>query len=325
MTISARNRKILWSRAGNLCAFPGCVEELVRGGGDASVVIGDEAHIIAQAGSGPRAHLDRVEVDSCSNIMLLCPTHHRLIDSQPEVYTVPVLKAMKAQHEATVRAWQRAKNQLETAGVTGYEAICGSLRTVGAWRFRQSVLVACSFGSDPVFTETGRWRGSGLNFRHVHDCLGAENIFFSSEAEPDIEYAPTEFGFIIIQSSYAPDSDTIVPFIRHEFDFSEYPATVMVELLVSPSNRQDRDIGALVDELTKTNREAGSDQVEILLFRLRNAGLSDPDAAIQAIRSFEGIWWFDGANAEAGHSIIRELELVKRAAADALTVRRKQP
>ena len=224
---------------------------------------------------------------------------------------------MKAQHESAVRARQWAINQLEKAGVTGYEAICGSLRTAGAWRFNQSVLVACSFGSDPVFTETGRWRGSGLNFRHVHDYLGAENIFFSSEADPDIEYAPTESGFVIVQSSYEPDSDAIVPFIRHEFDFSEYPATVRLKLLVSPSNRQDHDIGALVDALTKTNLETGSDRVELLLFRLRNAGLSDPDTAIQAIRSFEGIWWFDGGNAEAGHSIIRELELVKRATAEA--------
>src|SRR5437870_1358102 len=102
MAISVRDRKILWARSGNQCAFPGCTQELVQHGSDLGpdVVVGDEAHIIAQAKGGR---------DEYNNLILLCPTHHRIIDAQPDVYMPAVLYAIKSQHESHVRAVQRSQ------------------------------------------------------------------------------------------------------------------------------------------------------------------------------------------------------------------------
>lgn len=42
------------------------------------------------------------ELNSSDNIMLLCPTCHKLIDEHPEEYTVDILKEMKRKHELRI-------------------------------------------------------------------------------------------------------------------------------------------------------------------------------------------------------------------------------
>jgi hypothetical protein len=106
MTISQKHRKLLWVRSGNQCAFPGCQQPLVHEpvGAGLSSIVGEEAHIIAKEKSGPRGEpRDDVDIDAYHNLMLLCPTHHRIVDAQPGVYSVSALTAMKAAHEAAVR------------------------------------------------------------------------------------------------------------------------------------------------------------------------------------------------------------------------------
>ena len=77
MSITAKNRKILWARAGNQCAFPGCRQGLVEKvqGVGSDIVVGEEAHIVPRRRNGPRGcELNHEEeVDSYSNIILLCP------------------------------------------------------------------------------------------------------------------------------------------------------------------------------------------------------------------------------------------------------------
>ncbi|WP_369391542.1 HNH endonuclease signature motif containing protein [Streptomyces sp. CG1] len=68
--------------------------------GDRESVVGDEAHIVAQSGKGPRAGLiPDGEVDRYENLILLCKVHHKLIDDQPAAYTVERLREMKRAHE----------------------------------------------------------------------------------------------------------------------------------------------------------------------------------------------------------------------------------
>ena len=88
MPLAIRDRKILWARSGNRCAFPGCAQELVeRGYGQAAnIVIGEEAHISARRPSGPRG-IGTGGDDTYDNLLLLCRTHHRIIDEQPDVFT----------------------------------------------------------------------------------------------------------------------------------------------------------------------------------------------------------------------------------------------
>lgn len=322
MSLSPRDRKILWSRSGNVCAFPGCAQELIEPGtlyGD-GVVVGEEAHIIARASSGPRgAIVPDINLHSCINIILLCPTHHSIVDAQPDIYTDKVLHAMKYQHETAVRERQRSLTQLSALGARAYDSACGGRPAVGAWRSGASLVIACSYGSSPVLSNNGHWRGSGLAFQHIHDQLGRETIFDSSEAEPDIEYWLENSTFTIIQTTYEPQSRSIAPFVGHSFDLGNLPASHRIRLLLPTSLAAKENLSTIVQSLKCVTRE-GSLHIEEALYRIRNIGLISPDTALSAIDSLRGQWWFDGGNAEVAQSISHELQLVKKSEIDNGTV-----
>jgi len=94
--------KLLYSRSNNQCAFPGCAAELMVTAPDGTArTIGQRAHIVGESRQGPRGDspLDVRERSLASNLVLMCPEHHVLPDTLPEVYTVAVLQAMKETHE----------------------------------------------------------------------------------------------------------------------------------------------------------------------------------------------------------------------------------
>lgn len=97
--MKTKDVKILWGRSGNRCAFPGCKIELTPDG--ATSTLGEMAHIVADSPNGPRGEstLTPDERDQYSNLILLCPTHHTQIDSNPEEWTVERLVRIKAEHE----------------------------------------------------------------------------------------------------------------------------------------------------------------------------------------------------------------------------------
>jgi hypothetical protein len=105
MAITDRTRKILWGRSGNLCAY--CRRVLVEDGANPSdeSVVGDECHLIGERPDAARGHLGvgRDDLDESDNLVLLCEVHHKLVDDQPETYTVEILRAMKAAHELWVK------------------------------------------------------------------------------------------------------------------------------------------------------------------------------------------------------------------------------
>ena len=116
MAITLQNRKILWGRSGNQCAFPECNQELHQMvGSDGSTVIGEECHIEARSVGGPRynKNLTEKQVDSFDNLILLCPVHHTIIDRNPQEYTTVVLKKMKADHENKVRRALEDKSEFD--------------------------------------------------------------------------------------------------------------------------------------------------------------------------------------------------------------------
>ncbi|MFG2276813.1 NACHT domain-containing protein [Streptomyces chartreusis] len=68
-------------------------------------VIGEEAHIVAEADRGPRADpsMPKTERNSYPNMILLCMPHHTFVDSENGAhFTVEQLHKMKAEHEARV-------------------------------------------------------------------------------------------------------------------------------------------------------------------------------------------------------------------------------
>jgi hypothetical protein len=63
-----------------------------------------EAHIVSAKRGGPRYRpLEPSEVDNPANLILLCPTHHAVVDRQDSQYGETQLRRIKREHERWVR------------------------------------------------------------------------------------------------------------------------------------------------------------------------------------------------------------------------------
>src|SRR5260221_439174 len=104
--IPGNELKILIAKSAGRCAFRGCRQALVTPSpeGAEPVFSGEACHIVAQSRQGPRGNLIVTEGqrDHHTNLILMCPEHHLLIDRRSEVYSVGVLQAIKAEHEKKV-------------------------------------------------------------------------------------------------------------------------------------------------------------------------------------------------------------------------------
>ncbi|NES97141.1 MAG: HNH endonuclease, partial [Desertifilum sp. SIO1I2] len=107
MAISQRDIKLLWGRAASRCAFPDCRLQLTQDSEvtESSFPIGEQAHIVAKEQNGPRGNspLTLDERDSYANLILLCPTHHTIIDRSPEDFPIEKLHSIKTDHELWVQ------------------------------------------------------------------------------------------------------------------------------------------------------------------------------------------------------------------------------
>lgn len=92
--------KRLFAVSGNKCAFPDCTNLLVDPA--SGKVTARICHIKARRPSGPRYDPDQThdERRAFENLILMCPIHHDIIDSDLELYTVERLQDIKARHEA---------------------------------------------------------------------------------------------------------------------------------------------------------------------------------------------------------------------------------
>ena len=98
------DRALLWAHSGGLCGFPECrvICVLPANDNDPSATIGQIAHIEANSDSGPRANpnLPHQDRNLYENLILLCATHHTLVDAQANTYTVEMLRTWKTAQEA---------------------------------------------------------------------------------------------------------------------------------------------------------------------------------------------------------------------------------
>lgn len=91
--------KKLFLLSGNTCAFPNCPMSLIDE--ESSTVIAEMCHIKAKNAGGKRydASQTNQERDAFENLILMCPIHHTVIDSDEESYTVERLQQIKKNHE----------------------------------------------------------------------------------------------------------------------------------------------------------------------------------------------------------------------------------
>lgn len=98
--------KVLFGAAAARCSHPDCRQSLLIPSDSASprALVADIAHIVAHRDDGPRGDntMSAADRDDYGNLILLCPTHHRLIDALPDAYPPELLRAWRTEHEAWV-------------------------------------------------------------------------------------------------------------------------------------------------------------------------------------------------------------------------------
>jgi hypothetical protein len=113
MAFSLRTLKMLWGRAAARCSMPECRVQLVEDATDTDdeALIGEACHIVADSPDGPRGESDLTaeQRDKYGNLVLLCRNDHRIIDQQPEHFTVEVLHELKmSMNIGLERDWERS-------------------------------------------------------------------------------------------------------------------------------------------------------------------------------------------------------------------------
>lgn len=94
----------LFALSGNQCAFPGCTNAVTHqiAPGERPVTLAQRAHIVGVGRQGPRSQAVPPPdgIDAVENLTLFCGDCHRIVDSNPRIYSVEVLAKFKADHEA---------------------------------------------------------------------------------------------------------------------------------------------------------------------------------------------------------------------------------
>lgn len=97
---SSATVKRLFALSHNCCAFPGCDHPIVEP--LSQKVVGRICHIKAASEKGPR--FDPLQTDEerhgFSNLVVMCPTHHDVIDHDIASYPVSRIEAIKQEHES---------------------------------------------------------------------------------------------------------------------------------------------------------------------------------------------------------------------------------
>lgn len=104
---SEQTIKRLFAQSGNRCAYPGCPQPIVESAG---TIIGEICHINARSPGGPRYDSGQSESrrNGFENLLLLCRSHHKVIDDQTDIYTAEVLREIKSVHEAAAARPEQA-------------------------------------------------------------------------------------------------------------------------------------------------------------------------------------------------------------------------
>lgn len=109
MGVSEKDIKTLWGLAAGRCSYPGCNAEcLLYVDENDPTIIGEMAHIIAKKNKGPRG-IEEGGSDTYKNLILLCPTHHTIIDKAPAKFPPEMLYEWKTHHEEKIRNALQAK------------------------------------------------------------------------------------------------------------------------------------------------------------------------------------------------------------------------
>ena len=320
-SVTPKTRKMLWGRAGARCSFRGCQVELIQfdESRTSGAIIGEEAHIIAQKKDGSRGQIaiEPERVNLYENLILLCPTHHTLIDMQPTKYTVQALHEMKNEHEVWVDRNLGERNRSQEFHYLpepdpAYQRFCQH-RLIHLWKYPKAHVFCCSYGSNPTEIFSGIWKGSGIEFYRFPEAAvdkPPEWMFNTSEAQPDVEYRCDAEALEVTSFTYDPRVTGMTPFVTIRFEHDRSIESRLLTLRLMP---ETTPIEPVVEYLKLPRGSANFESIEENLFRLRNIGLSTPRQALDLVRELRGAWWCDGGLGESLTDVADHLEIALEA------------
>ena len=106
--METKDVKLLWGKAAHRCSMPFCRRPLSPESpeGDENIILGEMAHIVGEKKTckSPRglSKLPLEDRNRYSNMILLCATHHTLIDKDVKSWSVAKLHKTKREHELWV-------------------------------------------------------------------------------------------------------------------------------------------------------------------------------------------------------------------------------
>ncbi|EGQ9318293.1 HNH endonuclease [Vibrio parahaemolyticus] len=99
MAVLEKTRNMLWALSAGRCAY--CKNKLVVESKKKNFsLVGEVAHIVAQKEDGPRGKhsLPLSKRDNLENLVLLCKTHHKLVDDHVDEFSVSDLTTLREEH-----------------------------------------------------------------------------------------------------------------------------------------------------------------------------------------------------------------------------------
>src|SRR3990167_2671743 len=105
MAISERTAKIIWGQCAARCCI--CKKDvLFESEGAVASLIGEIAHIVGERPGASRGNspLSLEERNEPENLLLLCRDHHKIIDDDPQSYSVDRLHRIKEEHISWIAA-----------------------------------------------------------------------------------------------------------------------------------------------------------------------------------------------------------------------------
>ncbi|MEV7040462.1 HNH endonuclease [Amycolatopsis sp. NPDC051061] len=193
--VSELTKRLLFGSA-NHCAFPECSAPLVLLHGRILSVNAEVAHIRSPEPGGPRHVAEYSSVHAFENLLLLCSSHHHLIDQHPEEFPVSVLERWKGDQVAQIgqpvpyellAALRRQVAELSEVSES-QDSNEGSLSGWGLRLVRASSTESGSFWIEPAIDGVSVSSGENPGY------FGVDLNWLRSRRELDSDYSLSEAG-----------------------------------------------------------------------------------------------------------------------------------
>jgi len=177
--------KRLFALSGNRCAYRNCVLPIVE---DSGHVTGIVCHIKARSKGGSRYDPKQTpeQRHSFDNLVLMCARHSKVIDSDPNTYTVELLQDMKARHERTgsieITHADAVKAEALLQDYRGFQITAGGHVMVGSpGGFQGTMNIKTTKSSVKVMPAQGALGSDALRRNYVKHLIDRYNEFASKQ------------------------------------------------------------------------------------------------------------------------------------------------